>query len=196
MKRSLGAHPLLQPAPVLIVGTYDQAGQANAMNAAWGGICCSKPVCVTISLRKATYSYGNIMARNAYTIHITTEELLVPADYLGMASGRDGDKLAHLGLTHSKSELVDAPIIQEFPLVLECEVVHVHELGLHTMFVGEVKDVKADESVLDEQGRLMLEALKPVAFSPAVRTYHGLTPPLARAFDAGKACMPESRKAD
>ncbi len=194
MKRSLGPRTLLLPTPVIVVGTYDDKGQANAMTAAWGGICCSKPPCVTVSLRKATYSYGAIMARKAYTLHITDEALMRQADFLGMASGRDGDKLETLDLAHTKSEVVDAPIIDAFPLVLECKVVHVQELGLHTMFVGEVLDVKADERVLNEKNHLVMESLQPIAFIPEVRTYHGLGPALGRAFDAGKSCKPEMFK--
>ena len=191
MKRSLGAKPLLFPTPVLVVGTYDDQGRPNAMTAAWGGICCSKPPCVTVSLRKATYTYASLMARKAYTLHVTDEPHLTASDFLGMASGRDGDKLGTLGLTTVRSELVDAPIIQEYPLVLECTIVHVHDLGLHTMFVGEVQDIKADARVLDEKGHLLLDALKPLAFMPEVRTYHGMGPALGRAFDAGKLHMPK-----
>ena len=145
MKKSMGAKTILYPTPVLVVGTYDAEGRANAMTAAWGGVACSKPPCVSVSLRAATASHGNIMARHAFTISLPGEANVAEADYCGIVSGRDHDKFAELGLTAVRSDLVDAPYIAEFPLVLECTVVAVHELGLHTQFIGEVRDVKVDE---------------------------------------------------
>ena len=111
MKKSLGAKTLLYPTPVLVVGTYDKAGTPNAAVVAWGGICCSTPPCVAISLRKATYSYGNIVERKAFTISIPSESHARDADYFGMASGRNGNKFVATGLTPIKSELVDAPYV-------------------------------------------------------------------------------------
>src|SRR6185369_14509711 len=128
MKKSVGAKTLLFPTPVLMVGTYDQAGKPNLMNAAWGGICCSEPPCVTVSLRKSRYSYDAIIERKAFTVGIACESRMTEADYLGIASGRDADKFAVTGLTPIRSELVDAPYAEEFPLVLECRLLHTLEL--------------------------------------------------------------------
>ena len=94
------------------------------MNAAWGGICCSKPPCVAVSLRKATYSYAGIVERKAFTVGIACEGRMVEADYVGIASGRDVDKFAVAGLTPVRSDLVDAPYAAEFPVVLECRLLH------------------------------------------------------------------------
>src|ERR1022692_4120119 len=113
------------------------------------GICCSQPPCVAVSLRKATYTHGNIVERRAFTISIPSEAHVSQADYLGLVSGRSVDKFAAAKLTPVKSDLVDAPYVKEFPLVLECRLVQAIELGLHTQFVGEILDVKAEESVLD-----------------------------------------------
>ena len=99
MKKSLGPGTWLYPTPVFVVGTYDAAGKPNVMTVAWGGICCSKPPCVAISVRKATYTYGNLMERRAFTISLPSEDQVVPADYFGVASGRDTDKFAAAGLT-------------------------------------------------------------------------------------------------
>ena len=151
MKTSLGPRTLVYPTPVFIVGTYDDEDKPNVMAVAWGGICCSKPPCVSIAVRKATYTYGNLVARKAFTVSIPSCEHVAAADYFGMASGRDEDKFAVTGLTPVRSEVVDAPYVDEFPLALECSIVHVAELGLHTLFVGEIKDVKAEESGLDGQ---------------------------------------------
>jgi flavin reductase (DIM6/NTAB) family NADH-FMN oxidoreductase RutF len=152
MKKSIGAKTIVYPTPVFIVGTYDRDGKPNVMTAAWGGICCSSPPCVAISLRKATYTYGNIMEHNAFTISIPSEDYAKEADYFGIVSGEKEDKFAASGLTPVKSDLVNAPYVKEFPLVLECRVLHTLEIGLHTQFVGEIMDVKADEAVIGEKG--------------------------------------------
>ncbi len=186
MKKSIGAKTILYPAPVLVVGTYDQAGKPNAMTVAWGGICCSKPPCVTISLRKATYSYGNILERKAYTVNIPTEKYVKQADYFGIASGRTEDKFVATGLTPVKSDLVDAPYIREFPMVLECQVIYVHEIGLHTQFIGEILDIKVDEEMLDEQGMPDLEKILPLIYAPQFRAYYGIGKKLCDAFSAGR----------
>ncbi len=186
MRRSLGAKTLIVPTPTWLVGTYDKQGKPNAMVAAWGGICCSEPPCVAVSLRKATYSYGNLLERRAFTLSVPSQTQMKQADFFGLASGRDIDKFAATGLTAARSELVDAPYVEEFPLVLECKVVQVLELGLHTQFVGEVLDVKADEAVLDESGMPDIQKVLPIIFSPGTRTYHGVGPLLGQAFAVGK----------
>lgn len=186
MKKSLGAKTILYPTPVMVVGTYDDNGRPNVMTAAWGGIACSKPPCVAVSLRSATASHGNLTARRAFTISLPSEAQATEADYFGIASGRDQDKFAVSGLTAVRSELVDAPYVGEFGLVLECKVVAVHELGLHTQFVGEIVDVKADESVLDADGRVDLARLRPIFFAPGPQSYHGAGAFVGKAFSMGK----------
>src|SRR5512144_1710564 len=119
MKRSLGADTLIYPTPTWVVGTYDKAGKPTLMTIAWGGICCSQPPCVAVSLRKATYTYGNIVERRAFTISIPSDQYARQADYFGLVSGRSTDKFAATGLTPVRSELVDAPYVKEFHLVVE-----------------------------------------------------------------------------
>jgi flavin reductase (DIM6/NTAB) family NADH-FMN oxidoreductase RutF len=186
MKQSLGAKPLVFPTPVWVVGSYDQQDKPNIMTIAWGGVCCSKPPCLTISLRKATYSYGCITSRKAFTVNVSTERDIVLADYCGIASGKTADKFATTGLTPVKSTLVDAPYIQEFALTAECRLVQTVELGLHTMFIGEILDIKADQDVLGPDGLPDLDKLRPVAFGPVIRTYHGLGEYLGPAFSIGQ----------
>ncbi|QTA85443.1 flavin reductase family protein [Desulfonema magnum] len=186
MKKSLGAKTLVFPTPVWLVGTYDKNSKPNIMTAAWGGICCSKPPCVSVSLRKATYTYGNIMERRAYTISVPSEAYADKADYAGIVSGKDTDKFAAAGLTPVESEFVEAPYVKEFPLVLECKVIHVNEIGLHTQFIGEVMDVKAEEAVLNEKGLPDISKVRPVIFGPEIRTYHGIGKYLGQAFDIGR----------
>jgi flavin reductase (DIM6/NTAB) family NADH-FMN oxidoreductase RutF len=186
MKKSLGAKVLAFPTPAWAVGTYDKDGKPNAMLAAWAGLCCSKPPCVSVSLRAATYSHSAIVERQAFTVNVPTEAQVKVADYLGIASGRNVDKLAKAGLTTTASELVDAPIINEFPMVLECKLVHTAELGLHTQFVGEILDVKVAEEALNERGELDTDKLRPVVFGPGTRHYYGVGEVLGKAFSIGK----------
>ena len=186
MKKSLGPKTLLYPTPVLVVGTYDVHGKPNAMIASWGGICCSQPPCVNISLRKATYSYAAIVERKAFTVGIPDQEHIRQADYLGIASGRDTDKIAVTGLTSVRSELVDAPYITEFPLTLECRLVHTADLGLHTLFVGEVVDVKIDPEALTLEGDVDILKINPFLFDPGARRYYGVGEFLGNAFSVGR----------
>jgi flavin reductase (DIM6/NTAB) family NADH-FMN oxidoreductase RutF len=186
MKKSLGAKTILYPCPVLVIGSYDAVGMPNIMNVAWGGICCSRPPCVNISLRKATYTYDCVMNRKAFTVNIPSIEHMREADYAGIYTGREENKFETLGLTAIKGELVDAPLVEEFPLALECEVVHTADLGLHTLFVGEIKDVKADESVLDADGKPDVEKVAPFLYSVDRRAYHSIGPEVGKAFSIGK----------
>jgi flavin reductase (DIM6/NTAB) family NADH-FMN oxidoreductase RutF len=186
VKKSLGAKTILYPTPVLVVGTYDPQGKPNVMTAAWGGICCSQPPCVAVSLRKATYSYHNIVHRKAFTISVPCERYVKEADYFGIVSGKTEDKLAAAELQPVRSELVDAPYVQEFPLVLECRLLHTFELGSHTQFVGEILDVKVDQAVLGEGDVPDLEKLRPIMFAPAAQAYYGVGQRLGKAFSIGK----------
>ena len=156
------------------------------MTAAWGGICCSRPPCVYVSLRKATYTHGNVVSRRAFTINIPSEKYVKETDYFGIASGRDAEKFDVSGLTPVKSSVVDAPYVDEFLLVLECKVLRIVELGLHTQFIGEIMDVKADPSVLTENGVPDITKVKPIVFEPGNRRYYRLGSCLGQAFSTGK----------
>lgn len=182
MKKSLGAKTIIFPTPVFIVATYDKAGKPNMAAVAWGGICCSKPPCVAISLREATYSYGNIIERKAFTINIPSQDFIRQANYAGMVSGRTEDKFKSCNLTPVKSDVVDAPYVREFPFALECALRETIKLGLHTQFVGEIKDIKADDSVLSQEGYPDIEKIKPFIYNPANQTYYAVGKYLADAF--------------
>jgi len=186
MKKSFGGRPLIVPTPLWCVGSYDTNDKPNVMTIAWGGICCAKPPCVTISIREATYTYGNIMARQAYTLSVPPEQYAEEADYFGIASGRDVDKFKETGLTPVKSEQVDAPYVGEFPMILECKVIHYHEIGSHTQFIGEILDVKIDDNVLTNEGIADMEIIRPLVFGPGVRRYHGVGNFVGKASDIGK----------
>ena len=186
MKKSLGAKTLALPSPVWVVGSYDSQGKPNMMVIAWGGICCSQPPCVTISLRKATYTFGCIKERKAYTINIPSAALVKEVDYVGTTSGKNVDKFAMTKLTPVRSDLVDAPYIKEFPLVIECRVIHTLEIGLHTQFIGEIMDIKAEESVLGEQGMADILKVKPLVFDTGQGAYYGIGERIGKAFSIGE----------
>jgi flavin reductase (DIM6/NTAB) family NADH-FMN oxidoreductase RutF len=186
MKKSFGAKTLLFALPVWCVGSYDPEGRPNVATVAWGGICCSKPPCVTISLRKATYTYGNIMERRAYTVSLPSERYARQADYFGMASGREVDKFQVSGLTPVRSELVDAPYVGEFPVVLECRVIHHHAIGLHTQFIGEILDVKIDEEVLDSANRPDVGRIRPFVYGISPDYYYRVGEAIGQAFQIGR----------
>jgi flavin reductase (DIM6/NTAB) family NADH-FMN oxidoreductase RutF len=185
MKKSLGANTIVPTTPVWVVGTYDKEGKPNVMTAAWGGVCCSKPPCIYVSLRKATYTYSNIMERKAFTVSIPSETYTKEADYFGITTGKKVDKFLATGLTPVKSDLVDAPYVKEFPLVIECKIIKIVEIGLHTQFIGEIVDVKADSSVLKEN-LPDIEKVKPIIWNPAGMTYHEVGNPVGQAFAIGK----------
>jgi len=185
MKKSLGAKTLAYPTPVFVIGTYDKEDRPNVMTASWAGICCSKPPCMAVSLRKATYTYGNIIEKEAFTINIPSESHVKEADYFGIASGRKVDKFGITGLTPIKAENVNAPYVEEFPVVIECRLLHTLEIGLHTLFVGEIVDTKVDNDVIALKGMPDIEKIRPIVFSPETRAYHGIGAYLGKAFSIG-----------
>lgn len=186
MKKSLGALTLVYPLPVWCVGTYDSQGTPNLATVAWGGICCSKPPCVAISLRKATYTYGNILERGAYTVNVPSAKYGGEADYFGIASGRDVNKFQESGLTPIRSGLVDAPYVEEFPVVLECKVIHTYEIGLHTQFIGEILDVKVDSDILGDDGKPDILKADPMIYSTKAQHYYRVGELIGKAFSMGK----------
>ena len=185
MKQSLGAKTILYPTPVVVVGTYDKQEKPNMMTVGWIGVCCSKPPCVAVSLRKATYTYSNIVERGAFTVNVPSEKYIKETDYVGIASGKKVEKFSATKLTPVKSDLVDAPYVNEFPLVLECKLLHTIEIGLHTQFIGEILDAKADDSVL-EKGVPNMKKINPILLVPETWLYYGVGNYLGKAFSIGK----------
>ena len=191
MKKSIGAQHTAFPTPVFAVGTYDSEGKPNVMTAAWGGICCSAPPCVAVSLREATYTYRNIVERKAFTISIPSEKYVKEADYVGIVSGKDVDKFAATGLTPVKSDVVDAPYVSEFSVVLECQLLRSVEIGLHTQFIGEIKDIKMDEDLI-KGDKPLIEKIAPLIFALDNRSYYGVGKHVANAFSVGKEIKKKS----
>ena len=175
---NFGSQPIMLPQPVLIIGTYDENGVPNAMNAAWGITTDFHEITISLSEHKTT---DNFRLRGAFTVSMGTEDQVVPCDYVGIESGRKvPDKFARAGFHATKSEFVDAPLIDELPMALECKVKS-FENGL---LVGEIVNVSADESVMTD-GKVDLSKLRPIAFDPCNNAYVALGAKVGDAFSAG-----------
>ena len=142
---------MLYPLPAVMISTTDNNGKMNIMTASWAGTICSDPAMVSISVRKERYSYHMIRETGEFVINLTTEKLVKAADYCGVRSGRDVDKWKEMNLTPMKADVVNAPLIAESPVNLECRVKEIHELGTHDMFIADVVAVHGDNSLMDEK---------------------------------------------
>ncbi len=187
MKRSIGPRAIAFPTPVFVIGTYDENDVPNVMTAAWTGICCSEPPCISVSLRKATYTYSGLSLHKAFTVNVPSENQVREVDFFGVTSGRKTDKIGDTRFTAVPAEHVHAPYLDQFPLILECQLIHTHVLGLHTLFIGEIVDLKAEESIINDQGVPDVEKMRPLVYAPEIRKYYGLGPCLGNAFSMGKA---------
>jgi flavin reductase (DIM6/NTAB) family NADH-FMN oxidoreductase RutF len=186
MKLFLSPQTILLPCPVLIIGTYGADGRPNIMNAAWGGVASGKPPCVSVSLREATLTYHNIKQTEAFTVNIPSEKYLKEADFVGMVSGRECDKFKETRLTPERSKLVNAPIVDEFPYALECKLVRQVDLGLHTMFIGEIVGMVAESEILSPKKLPDIEKVRPMLFgSFGSMAYYGVGERLGGAFSVG-----------
>ena len=181
MRKNLGAKSYLYPQPVMIIATYDGDGKANAMNAAWGGIVGSNEIIFDLGSHKTT---DNILKTKAFTVGVADAEHVVECDYVGIVSGNnDSDKMKKAGFSTVKSEFVNAPIINELPLVLECELIKIID---GSKFIGEIKNVSADEKILDENGKIDLTKFAPITYDPMSYGYYRLGEKVGNAFSDGK----------
>lgn len=180
MKKDFGAKPFLYPQPVMIIGTYDENGNSNAMNAAWGGIVGSNEIIVDLGSHKTT---DNLMKTKAFTVSIADTAHVVACDYVGVVSANnEPDKMKKAGFTTTKSTFVNAPVINELPLVLECELKQVID---SSKFIGEIKNVSADESILGADGEIDLDKFHPITFDPVHHGYYELGNRVGNAFKDG-----------
>ena len=183
MRKNFGSKSWFYPLPVLIIGTYNENGTPNAMNAAWGGLYDSDKVVLCLSAGHKTTK--NIQAKGAFTVAFADAAHVVPADYVGMASGNnEPKKMDKSGFHTTKSEFVDAPLIDELPVTLECSFLKVNEDG---NIIGQIVNVSIDESVLGSDGKLDMGKFRPISFEPAGNGYHVLGERVGNAFsDGGK----------
>ena len=183
MRKNFGVKTWLYPMPVLIVAAYDAAGVPNAMNAAWGGIYTDDMVGICLSEGHKTTK--NILEKKAFTVSIGTAGQLEACDYVGIASGNKvADKFSKAGFTARKSEFVDAPLIDELPMALECELVSYDPESCR--LVGRIVNVSADESILNKKGKVDVTKLQPITYDPMANLYIALGEVAGKAFQDGK----------
>lgn len=184
MRKNFGAKPWTYPQPVFIIATYGEDGTPDAMNAAWGGISDDTQLSICLGANHKTTA--NILARKAFTVSMATADQLVPCDYVGIASANTvPDKLAKTGWHTTRSAFVDAPLIDELPMAVECRLVSYDPESCH--LVGEIVNVSADESVLDEAGKIAPDKLQPILFDPIHNAYRKLGEKAGNAFRDGAA---------
>lgn len=183
MRKNFEKKTWFYPLPVLIVGSYDENGKANAMNAAWGGIYEANHVVLCLTAGHKTTK--NIKAKGAFTVSFADADHVVSADYVGLVSANNtSEKLEKAGFTTEKSDFVDAPIICELPMTLECRLVKVNEDG---NIIGEIVNVSADESILGEDGLIDAAKLRVISYDPVHNDYLVLGEKVGNAFQDGSA---------
>lgn len=181
-RKNLGAKPYLFPQPVMIIATFDADDKPNAMNAAWGGIIGNDEIIIDLGSHKTT---ENIRLRKAFTVSIADAEHVVPCDYVGMVSANKvPDKFEKTGFTVTKSSFVDAPVINELPVALECDLLDVID---GNKYIGRIKNVSVDESVLGDDGNVSLEKFFPIIFDTAHHGYYRLGEKVGEAWSSGSA---------
>ena len=184
MRKNFGPKPMCYPMPVYIIGTYNADGTPNAMNAAWGGI--SEEQEITICVDSGHKTAENLLARKAFTVSMATAQYLTACDYVGIVSGnKEPDKFTKAGFQAAKSEFVDAPLIEELPMALECRVLSYDEETCR--LVGEIVNVCVDESVLIEKDGVDLMKLQPITYDPMNHCYCTLGEKVGLAFHDGLA---------
>ena len=185
MRKDLGVKPAVYPMPVLMIATYDENGVVDVMNAAWGMICDMDKI--TLALTETHKTVKNIKLNKAFTVSLASAEHLKEADYFGIASGNKvSDKFERTGLTARKSTFVDAPVIEEFPVVMECTLLEeVNTENLHC-YVGKIVNVAAEEDTLDENGKVDIAKCGCVAFDNFKAGYYAIGEKLGQAWNEGK----------
>lgn len=169
--------------PVFIVAAYDETGKPNAMNAAWGGIHTDDMVGICLADNHKTTQ--NILSTKAFTVSMATADHVAACDYLGIVSGnKEADKMNKSGFHTVKSEFVNAPVIEELPMTLECELVSYDPESCH--MVGRIVNISADESILNEEGQIDLMRLQPITYDPIHHKYHVIGAEVGNAFSDGK----------
>ena len=182
MRKNFGAKTMCYPMPVFMIGTYNPDGSPNVMNAAWGGI--SEEQEISICVDSAHKTAENLLLRKAFTVSMGTAQYLTACDYVGIVSGHDvPDKFAKAGFHATPSEFVDAPLIDELPMALECEVICYDPESCR--LVGRIVNVSADESILGSNGKIDPAKLRPITYDSANHQYLVLGEAVGRAFQDG-----------
>lgn len=191
MKVKLGAKPLILPMPALLVGTYSDDGIPNAMTAAWTAVCCHRPLSVGVAVRQSRKTYANITSKKAFTLNVPSTSMAHAVDFLGIVSGNQEPRKIELAkLDTERASAVDAPIVKQCPINIECRLTSKTELGSHTWFVGEVLEVQVSQNVTDPSGSIDTKLLDPLIYITTDSRYHAVGEAVGRAFSMGKKMVP------
>lgn len=187
--KNFGPKTLLFPMPALAIATYNEDGSVNVMTAAWGGICQETPAGICIDLDKAHKTTANILRTKAFTVSFATVDTIAATDYFGIVSGnKEPKKFEKSGLSARKSEFVDAPIVEEYKVALECRLFETNELPNDMRIVGEIVNVCADESVLTD-GEIDAKKLQPLAWNCVSKEYVKFGDSVGLAWNVGKTFL-------
>ena len=188
MKKDLGTVQAVFPMPVLVIAAYDKAGTIQTMNAAWGQICDSDKIALFLDPDHATTKA--IVARKAFTVALADRAHMAEADYVGIVSGNKvADKFARSGFTATKSARVNAPVIDQLPVAMECELAEVAQTKTLYAIVGTIVNTLADEAVLAENGKVDPAKLDAIAFDQFQNGYYATGEKVGQAWNAGKPLM-------
>ncbi|MBE6990677.1 MAG: flavin oxidoreductase [Ruminococcaceae bacterium] len=188
MKKDLGVRPYLFPMPVLMISTYNEDGTVDVMNMAWGGICASNKV--ALNLDETHKTSANLLRTGAFTLSVADLEHIREADYFGLVSSNDTpDKFERSGLHAVKSGKVDAPVVEEFPLTLECKVIEACDTISGFRVVGEIVGVLAEESILDDSDRVDPTCLNAFVFDQFRSGYYAIGEKVGQAWHTGRELM-------
>lgn len=192
-RKNFGSDAIITPLPAIMIATYDADETPDVMMAAWGGQCGPKHICFELSAHKTT---ENIKLKKAFTISFASKDNVAQSDYFGIVSANDvPDKVARAGFTATKSPNVDAPIINEYPLTLECKVVKLEEdENGGARVVGEIVNMSADESILNDEGKVDLDKLLPVVYDSSSNTYRIVGEKVGTAWGSGKIYIPQNHR--
>ena len=187
MKVNLAPRSMMYPAPAVVAGAYDENGNADCCTLAFATMCSHHPPAVMIAINTTLKrkTLKSILHSREFSLGFPSIEHVGETDYFGIASGYDTDKIEDVGFSHERGEKVNAPIISEFKVSLECRAIHIAEVGSHTQITGEIVNVQADESVLDERNRIVPEKLNPIMYDDVTHAYFEMGKKTAEAFKVG-----------
>ncbi|MCD8382961.1 MAG: flavin reductase family protein [Clostridiales bacterium] len=188
MTKNLGTHPYLFPMPTYMIGTYNEDDSVDVMMMAWGGICAEDMVALNLEAEHKTAT--NIEARKAFTLSVPGTDTLKESDFLGIATANKmADKFARTGLHAKKSDHVNAPVILEYPVTLECEVVEMQNQPYGLRVLGKIVNVIADEKVLDEKGKINVSKIHAFVFDQMRNGYYAIGEKVGQAWNSGAELM-------
>lgn len=187
MKVNIKKHTMMYPAPAVVASAYDSEGNADACTLAFATMCSHHPPAVMIAINSTLKrkTLKSILETNEFCLAFPSADQMAEADYLGIETGYNADKLAKINYHHRKAEMVNAPIIDEFKVSLECKVMHIAEVGSHTQITGEIVNVQAEKEVLDDKNKIVFEKLNPLVYDDITHSYFKTGEFLSKAFKVG-----------